>query len=118
MTSRAHSLAPPAWSKALPLEDAFRMPTRPGSHTVYLEGEDLVVDWYDYGEHAPYESVNKLIFDQQQQAPLLDALGLPEDLAPVELARSLAERFSSYFAVRAFANAQGLTYRHKVDFHP
>jgi hypothetical protein len=48
----------------------FRMPL-PGSHSAYARADgQLVVEWYDFGDDAPYESANLLVFDGQGQAQL------------------------------------------------
>lgn len=89
-----------------------------GNHQTYVDGQELVVDWYDFGEDVPYESGNKLFFDANGCRRLKLALGLPEAGEAEELARRVASSFSSYFDVRRFADQRGISYRHEVDFFP
>ena len=100
------------------MSEQFHMAARPGSHVAYASGSDLVVDWYDFGEHAPYESVNLLIFDQTVQPLLAEAIGADPSLATPMLAKSVAAYFSSYFEVRKFAEERLLPFDHKVSFDP
>lgn len=51
-----------------PIGMRYPMPTKPGSHVAYAQASDLVVEWYDFGDHAPYESANLLIFDRSAGA--------------------------------------------------
>lgn len=96
----------------------YEMPAKPGSHQVYIRDGDLVVDWYDFGDHAPYESGNFLIFEPVARAALAAAMELPADTVPEAHAAFVAGRFDSYFEVRAFADERKLAYRHEVDFWP
>ncbi len=98
--------------------ERIRMAARPGSHVAYASGPNLVVEWYDFGEHAPYESVNLLIFDQTVQPLLAEAIGADPLLATPMLAKSVAAYFSSYFEVRKFAEERLLPFDHKVSFDP
>lgn len=87
-----------------------------GAHTIYLRPTgELVVDWYDFGEDAPYESANMIVMTAKQQVALARTLGLALG-GPAELARTIADRFNSYFAVRAYLDAKKLPYDHEVDF--
>lgn len=54
----------------------FLMPTKPGSHCAYARGPELVVEWYDFGPHAPYESANLPVFDGPAQRRLAEAVGV------------------------------------------
>lgn len=98
--------------------DRFPMAARPGSHVAYASGPDLVVEWYDFGEHAPYESVNLLIFDETIQPLFAEAIGAEASLTPTQLASKIAARFGSYFEVRKFADERILPYEHKFSFDP
>jgi hypothetical protein len=95
-----------------------RLPSRPGAHVAYAEGSDLIVEWYDFGDHAPYESANLLIFRRLAQEALAAALDAPRPAAPDALAARIAARFASYFDVKAFAEARGIRFTSKVDFRP
>lgn len=110
----------------IPLDDGYGVPvgTRyelaskfSGSHVVYAEQSRLVVEWYDHGDHAPYESANLLIFEREAQLALLAALDLAP-MSPNDLAVEITRRFESYFEVRTFADERGVTYERKVDFQP
>jgi predicted DNA-binding WGR domain protein len=97
----------------------FRMPLRPGSHSAYVRADGrLVVEWYDFGDDAPYESANLLVFDDQGQAQLAAALDLPAETRAQGLAEAVAARFQSYFEVKAFATDQQLRFASEVDFQP
>lgn len=98
--------------------DRNRMTAKPGSHTAYARGSDLVVEWYDFGDHAPYESANLLIFDRTTQIALARLMGVDKSLSPHDLANKVAVRFDSYFQVKAFAETHGLVFATEIDFHP
>ncbi|MBV8684382.1 MAG: hypothetical protein JO111_16015 [Caulobacteraceae bacterium] len=90
-----------------------------GSHSAYFEDGTLVVEWYDHGPHAPYESANMLKFDREQQAALADALGFAcDERTGAGLLRAIQRRFASYFEVSEFVERAGLTYAKAVDFLP
>ncbi len=95
----------------------FRMALKGvGSHQAYVDGEELVVDWYDFGDDVPYESGNKLFFGANSCRQLKLALGLRQGKGTEELAQRVASEFDSYFDVRKFADRRGIPYRHEVDF--
>lgn len=96
----------------------FRMSSKPGSHVAYAQASDLVVEWYDFGDHAPYESANLLTFDRLAQQQLAGAIGLLECPSPDVLASEVARKFSSYFEVKAFAAERGIPFTSEVDFWP
>jgi hypothetical protein len=98
--------------------DRYRMVARPGSHVVYARGPELVVEWYDFGDHAPYESANLLIFDRPAQHTLMALTDAPSNSTPHDFASRLAARFESYFDVKAFAEANGIPFATEVDFNP
>jgi hypothetical protein len=98
--------------------DPSPMPAKPGSHVAYARGSDLVVEWYDFGDHAPYESANLMIFDRATQHRLAELLCVDRALSPHELANKVAARFESYFEVREFAGKQGLGFATETDFQP
>jgi hypothetical protein len=84
-----------------------------GSHAVFFAGETLVVEYYDHGENAPYESVNQLLFDAAGQRRLLrDAAGSPAS----EALDALARRFDSYWRVQRECDASGILYARLTDF--
>jgi hypothetical protein len=89
-----------------------------GWHRTYVAGEDLVVDWYDFGDDVPYESGNKLLFDVNSCRQLKLALGLPQGNQVEQLAQRVASSFDSYFDIREFADHRRIPYRHEVDFFP
>jgi hypothetical protein len=89
-----------------------------GWHRTYVDGEELVVDWYDFGDDVPYESGNKLLFDGNGCRQLRLALGLRQGKETEKLAQRVATRFDSYFEVRQFVDQRGIPYRHEVDFFP
>ena len=89
--------------------------TGPGSaHTAYRDAEGrLVVEWYDFGADAPYESANLITFDRHAERALAEAIGSPDDLLP-----AIAARFTSWFEIRAFAVGQDIPFTATVDFTP
>ncbi|HZZ33494.1 MAG TPA: hypothetical protein VFE10_16050 [Phenylobacterium sp.] len=94
------------------------MPTKPGSHVAYARNSDLVVEWYDFSEHAPHKSANLLIFGRPAQQLLALAIGLAECPSPHNLACEVARAFRSYFAVKSFATKRGIAFATEVDFQP
>jgi len=94
------------------------MPARPGSHVAYARGSDLVVEWYDFGDHAPYESTNLIIFDRETQVKLAELMGLDPALTPHGLSSRVAAKFRSYFDVKQFAEEHGLPFATETDFQP
>jgi hypothetical protein len=110
----------------IPFDDGFGgipgqrypMPTKSGSHVAYARKSDLVVEWYDFGEDAPYESANLLIFDRPVQQQLALAIGVAECPSRHDLAYEVARKFKSYFAVKSFATKRGIAFEAEVDFQP
>lgn len=98
--------------------DRYPMVARPGSHVVYARGSDLVVEWYDFGDHAPYESVNLLVFDRPAQHRLMELLETPPNWTPHSFASRLAARFASYFEIKEFAEANAILFASEIDFYP
>lgn len=94
------------------------MRAQSGGHFAYARGQDLVVEWYDHGEDAPYESANLLVFDRAAQRQLAHVLGEDEDADADRLAGVVAERFESYWNVKTFADQTGCPYRRETDFMP
>jgi len=100
--------------------DHYRMvgSSASGSHVVYARDPDLVVEWYDFDDDAPYESANLLIFDRPAQHRLMALLEIPPASTPHSLASDLAARFKSYFEVKGFAEANAIPFVSEVDFCP
>ena len=94
------------------------MSAKPGSHVVYAQGEELVVEWYDHGAHAPYESANLLIFDRAAANTLAHAIDVDPACSLGSIAAAVTNRFESYFEVKAFAIERGIPFEKKVDFQP
>ncbi len=92
---------------------------KPGWHGVY-EREDgtVVVEWYDFGDDAPYESATTLIFDAESQVQLKSVFGLAAVASREAIVRKIAEQFDSYFEIRKFADATAIPYERKVNFWP
>ena len=88
-----------------------------GWHSVY-RGEDgeLVVEWVEYRDPAPYDHVTRLVFSSEEEAALRGSLGVSD--AETSTPAALAERFATYWAVRAHADAHALSYATDVDFQP
>jgi hypothetical protein len=98
--------------------DRYPMPAKPGSHVVYARGPELVVEWYDFGDHAPYESANLLIFDRPAQRLLMRLVGEPQNQTPHAFASRLAAKFDSYFEIKQFARRHEIPFTAEVDFEP
>jgi hypothetical protein len=94
------------------------MPQRPGAHAAYARRGELVVEWYDFGEDAPYESANLIVFDAAAQRELAGRLGADPAIGADELAALVASRFGSYFEARQFAADHAIAFRAEVDFTP
>ncbi len=91
----------------------------PGSHTAYFdEAGDLVIDWYDFGPHAPYESANLLHFGVEAQRQLQGLLGVSAGSGTQSFLDTIKAHFKSYFAVERFAKEQGIQFRTSVNFSP
>jgi hypothetical protein len=90
----------------------------PGSHFIYTDEKGrFVIEWYDFGKDVPYESANMLILGDSELAALADRLG-HSGAGAQQIADELAERFTSYFTIRAYLDGAGLKYRHEVDSMP
>jgi hypothetical protein len=90
-----------------------------GSHFAYYDDDNLVVEWYDFGPEAPYESANMLRFavaEYRRLAAILDPNQPPPD--PEGLLVLLQANFQTYFQVRAFALEHGISFTASVDFMP
>jgi hypothetical protein len=98
--------------------ERHEMVAKPGSHVAYSQGPELIVEWYDFGPHAPYESANLLIFDRPAQLKLMELVDLGAGLTPHILASRLANHFASYFEVKEFAQAHEIPFDAEVDFWP
>lgn len=97
-----------------------RCPMRggPGAHCAYARAADVVVEWYDFGPEAPYESVNLIIFDRPEQRRLAQLLCDPDWTSPHDIAGLLASRFKTYFDVKAFAEANNVPFHASHHFDP
>jgi len=92
------------------------MASRAGGHFVYVRDGDLVVEWYDHGEAAAYESANLIVLgpeDQQRLAASLGALNMTQALADAVVAR-----FGSYWDVKDFLEQNRIGFRGETDFMP
>ena len=93
-----------------------------GSHFAYYDDDGtLVVEWYDFGAHAPYESANMLRFaiaEQHQLAQTLDTPQTRPETRPDQAAllSLLQARFKTYFEVKAYALAHEIPFTDSVDF--
>lgn len=86
-------------------------------HRVFVTSDrNLVVEWYDFGD-VPYEFANTLTFLTVEQAKLAEVLGVTGATVH-ELQSAIAERFATYWDVRAFCDQHCVTYRHDVDVMP
>lgn len=83
-----------------------------------VENGMVVVEWYSFGEDVAYEFAVQVRLDQTGQTQIATALDLPDTPAPETLMHILKERFGSYFAVRKFADANGVPYELRRDMQP
>ena len=78
----------------------------------------MVVEWYDFGPDAPYESANMLRFDRQGRAAFARVLGVAATDDGQGLMMAIQERFDSYFQVKEFASANAIPFEAEVEFDP
>jgi hypothetical protein len=83
-----------------------------------VEDGVVVVEWYDFGEDVDYEFAVQVRLDQTGQMQIATALDLPGASDPQALMEILKERLGSYFAVREFADAKGISYELRRDLQP
>lgn len=83
-----------------------------------VEDGNVVVEWYHFGENVAYEFAVQLWLDQSGQSQFARALGLSEGLGPDAMCDVLKKHFSSYFAVREFADANAVPYELRRDLRP
>ena len=83
-----------------------------------VEDGIVVVEWYSFGDDVAYEFAKQVRFDPAGQAQFAVALGFAEAVEPSTLASILKDRFGSYWAVREFADANGIPYAVKTDMQP
>jgi hypothetical protein len=91
---------------------------REKGHSAYARGSELIVEWYDFGEDAPYESANLIIFDTAARTALARRLGLPEGAADAALLERIQQSFPSWFEAKSFAQREGIAFSLEVDFMP
>ncbi len=92
--------------------------TNPGSHIFAVENGIVVVEYYHFGENVAYEYTVQVRLNQVGQAAMATALDLPDTPAPDKLLMVLKDRFSTYDAVRDFADAHAVPYELARDFQP
>ena len=83
-----------------------------------VEGDEVVVEYYHFGEDVAYEYAAQLRFDGWGQKQMAAALDLSATTKPVELSATLQTHFRTYDRVRDFADANGVAYRAHTDFQP
>lgn len=83
-----------------------------------VEGAEVVVEYYHFGEDVAYEYAVQLRFDDSGQTQMKVALDLPATTKPQELAAMLKSRFKTYDAVHDFADANCVAYQRQTDFQP
>ena len=87
-------------------------------HTFTVEGAEVVVEYYHFGEDVAYEYAEQLRFDAAGQAQITSVLDLPATTKPEELSAVLKNRFRTYDSVREYADAKGIAYERQTDFQP
>jgi len=94
------------------------MAAKPESHSIYFRGNELVAEWYDFGDHAPYESANLLVLDPPAQRALAIGLALEPMADPDRLAAAVAQSFQSWFEFRGFLARHDIEAQRETDFMP
>jgi hypothetical protein len=86
-----------------------------GTHWAWLDDHGrLVVEWYDHGPDAPYESANRLRFDPDAAAALLGIEPATHDEALAALQRT----YASWWEVKQAAVEGAIAFTSEVDFLP
>lgn len=83
-----------------------------------VEDGIVVVEYYHFGEDVLYEFAEQVRLDQTGQVQMAKALGLTGVIDPQVLAQVLKDKFVTYYAVRDFADGNGVGYQHSRDFSP
>lgn len=83
-----------------------------------VEDGIVVVEWYDFGEDVAFEFAVQLRFDPVAQHTLATALGLPTSVSLSALLQTLEDTFSTYHAVRVFADKNDIPYELRRDLMP
>ena len=84
-----------------------------GYHSVFFAGDRLVAEWYDFGEPAPYESVNQVVLGPDAWRRLL---GEAADATGSAALHALAARFDSWWSLKRACDAEGIAYEKVTDF--
>ena len=84
-----------------------------GYHSLFFAGDRLVAEWYDFGENAPYESVNQLVLGADAQRRLLGDAAAATGSAALH---ALAHRFDSWWSLKRECDAAGIAYEKVTDF--
>ncbi len=101
------------------MDEAVRVSLNPGHSAYFNQDGSLTIEWYDFGEDAPYESANMLTFDGRQWRALSDAIGnSPAPPDPATVLAALQARFATYWEVLEFANTCKIGFVKSVDFQP
>ena len=88
-----------------------------GWHSAYKRPDDqLVVEWLEYRDPAPYDHATRLIFSAEREGRLRRLLGV--EGARISTPAALAEHFQDYWSVREYADGHALEYEAEVDFEP
>jgi hypothetical protein len=83
-----------------------------------VEDDVVVVEYYHFGEDVAYEFAVQVRLDEDGQAKMATALGLPDPPTPDTLLKLLKDRFRTHDAVRAYADANDVPYELKRDMQP
>ena len=86
-----------------------------GTHWAWLDEHGwLIVEWYDHGPNALYESANRLRFAPLAAAALLE-LNAPTGQ---EMLNLLQQRFGTFWDVRRAALGREIAFTTEADFLP
>jgi hypothetical protein len=87
-------------------------------HTFTVKDGVIVVEYYHFGEDVAYEFAEEVRLAQTGQEQMAKLLGLTDIIDSQALAQVLKEKFVTYYAVRDFADENGVAYEHSRDLWP
>ena len=101
------------------MRDTQRASLSRGHSAYFSQDGSLTIEWYDFGDDAPYESANMMSFDVDQQRALAEAIGHASSLGDrAAFLAAIQARFSTYWQVRELAETFKIAFAKSVDFQP
>lgn len=86
--------------------------------TFTVEDGVVVVEYYHFGKDVLYEFAEQIRLDEIGQRQMASTLGFADIIDPHVLTQLLKEKFVTYYAVRDFADRNGVEYKHGRDLWP